>query len=236
MHKLPAVQIIPHDGISVVRDDLILGGTKVRALVQYLQPGTRYVYASPVFGHAQIALAVACNTVDCDITIFTPKRKTLHPTTRQAIANGADVVQVPYGYMTNLRHKAREYAAGGLITEPCVLLPFGLDTPEIVDLIAGVARDLPVQPDHVWCVAGSGVLTRALQQAWPEAEHNAIQIGAVPDAGNAKVQQAPVKFHEISKTRPPFPSCLNYDAKAWNFITQKPNTLFWNVANEPSEL
>jgi len=57
-------------------------------------------------------------------------------------------------------------------------------------------------------------------------------IGAAPDAGGAVVLQAPEKFEDAAKDPPPFPSCLNYDAKAWRFVRQraKPGALFWNVA------
>jgi hypothetical protein len=43
---------------------------------------------------------------------------------------------------------------------------------------------------------------------------------------------APEKFEQDAKVKPPFPSCSNYDAKAWRFIQEyaRPGALFWNVA------
>jgi hypothetical protein len=113
-----------------------------------------------------------------------------------------------------------------------VLLPFGLDAPGFIQALSDLARKLPVKPHEVWTVAGSGVLTRALQQSWPAASFHAVQIGAVPKVGRASLYKAPETFEQNARTRPPFPSCGNYDAKAWRFIKShaSPGALFWNVA------
>jgi hypothetical protein len=81
-------------------------------------------------------------------------------------------------------------------------------------------------------VAGSGTLTRALQRAWPHAAFHAVRIGSAPDAGRATLHMAPEPFERDAKQPPPFPSCGNYDAKAWRFILRHatPGALFWNVA------
>jgi len=44
--------------------------------------------------------------------------------------------------------------------------------------------------------------------------------------------KAPEKFEQDARLRPPFPSCSNFDAKAWRFVRQRaaPGALFWNVA------
>ena len=112
------------------------------------------------------------------------------------------------------------------------LLPFGLDVPIVRDGIAEVAANIGINPAQVFTVAGSGTLTRALQQAWPNAEFIAVQVGKSPQVGRARLIIAPEKFEDDAKIKPPFPSCSNYDAKAWRFIRQhaEPGALFWNVA------
>jgi hypothetical protein len=101
----------------------------------------------------------------------------------------------------------------------------------MVDALAAVASQLSA-PTEFWSVAGSGTLTRALQAAWPDAAAHAVRIGADPDAGRATLYHAPEPFERPAKQPPPFPSCDNYDAKAWRFITAhaQPGALFWNVA------
>lgn len=220
--------ISEHAGVLVVRDDLIPGGTKARILPAMIEAGREYVYASPAYGYAQVALAIVARQIGATATVFVAQRGALHPRTREARDAGARIVQIPYGYLSNVQAKARAYAAEA----DAELLPFGLDTEPFTAGLAAVARSLPVTPAEVWCVAGSGALTRALQRAWPNAAHHAVIVGAVRDSGTARRWDAPESFERDAKEPPPFASCSNYDAKAWRFIVRhaSPGALFWNVA------
>ncbi len=225
---LPAPVIDRIGGIDVVRDDRIAGGSKVRALPVLLTGAREFVYASPVYGYAQISLAHAARRAGVRATVFCAERKTLHPRTAEAQRVGARIVQVPVGYLNVVKARARAYCA----VSGARLLPFGFDASEFIEALADVARGLEIDPPEVWTVAGSGVLTRALQRAWPLASFHAVRIGAVPNTGRARVYQAPERFEQDAQQPPPFPSCGNYDAKAWRFIQAqaKPGALFWNVA------
>lgn len=217
-----------HSGILVVRDDLIPGGTKRRVIDRMLAPDTEYVYASPAYGYAQIALAIAARGRGAQATIFTAKRTAPHARTLEAKRAGAKIVMVPTGYLSNVQAKARGYAEA----TGAALLPFGFDTPAFLDALAGVATSLSITPLEVWTVAGSGTLSRALQLAWPDAQFHAVQVGKAPHVGRARLWVAPEQFEDDARERPPFPSCSNYDAKAWRFICRhaSPGALFWNVA------
>lgn len=226
--SLPPPRIAQHDGFSVVRDDLLPGGTKRRALPVLLRPGHEFVYAGPVYGYAQLALAYACADMGAKATVFIAKRNALTPLTTEAIAAGAKVVQVPNGYLSNVQAKARAYAA----TTGATLLPFGLMADAFIEALSSIARALPVTPAEVWCVAGSGTLLAALQRAWPEAAMNAVIVGHTPThPGRAKLYRAEEPFERPARTHPPFPSAAHYDAKAWRFLRQhaSPGALFWNV-------
>lgn len=227
-HSLPAPVLEEHCGILVVRDDLIPGGTKQRVLPQILPPGNEYVYASPACGYAQVALAYTCERLGKRATIFTAARKIPHARTLEAAAAGAVVVPVKCGYLSVVQAAARRYCQ----ETGAILMPFGFDSIAFLDALAGVARGLPIRPQEVWTVAGSGTLSRALQLAWPTARVYAVQVGKVPDVGRAELYVAPEKFEQGAKVMPPFPSCANYDAKAWAFIQKwaSPGSLFWNVA------
>jgi len=215
-------------GLFVVRDDLVPGGTKVRALPALLTGAREFVYASPVAGYAQVALAIAAAEAGVRATVFCAERRELHPRTAAALCAGARIVQVPVGYLNVVRARAREYCA----VSGARLLPFGFDTPLFLDTLAAVAYRMPIEPREVWTVAGSGTLTRALQKAWPRAAFYAVRIGALPNAGLARLYVAPEGFEQPARRPPPFPSCSNYDAKAWQFVLAhaKPGALFWNVA------
>lgn len=228
---IPPFQIDLIDGIQVVRDDRVPGGTKRRVLETLLKPGSEYVYASPGCGAAQVALAyTAAGLPDTRVTIFTAECKQPHARTLEAMQAGAKVVFVPYGYFSNVTAKARIYADQH---QNAVLLPFGLDDAPFHDGLVWLARSLKIDPPEVWSVVGSGTLTRALQEAWPKAAFHGVIVGAHQlNVGRATVYEAPESFTRDAKIRPPFPSCSNYDAKAWRFIQQfaQPGALFWNVA------
>jgi hypothetical protein len=226
--SLPPPVVEEIDGILVVRDDRVPGGTKRRVLAPLLHAGEEYVYASPAQGYAQVALAYAAQAAGARATIFVAKRATPHKRTAEAHALGAKVMQVPHGYMSVVRTRARGYCEA----TGADLLPFGLDTPAVSEALADIARGLNLSPREVWTVAGSGALSRALQRAWPEAVFHAVRIGAAPQAGRARLYQAPEAFEQDARQPPPFPSCSNYDAKAWRFIRThaQPGALFWNVA------
>ena len=225
---IPAPQIEEHDGIMVVRDDRLPGGTKRRVLPVLMNSSREYVYCSPVYGYAQVALAHVAQEHGKDATVFCAKRSVRHARTIEAQAAGAKIIEVSCGYMSVLKARARQYCA----VSGALLLPFGLDTPAFISALAGVARGLKIKPREVWTVAGSGVLTRALQMAWLGAKFFAVQVGAVPHAGRALVIKAPERFEQDARLRPPFPSCGNFDAKAWQFVRLRasPGALLWNVA------
>ncbi len=222
----PVVQII--EGVTVVRDDLLQGGTKRRVIAPLLTGADEFVYASPAYGYAQVALAHTCTELGKQATIFTAKRQKLHARTLEAKRAGAKIVMVATGYLSNVQAKAKAYC----LATGATLLPFGLDVPLVRDGIAEVAKGLGLNPLQVFTVAGSGTLTRALQMVWRDASFIAIQVGRTPEVGRARLLIAPEKFEDDARVKPPFPSCSNYDAKAWRFIREyaKPGALFWNVA------
>jgi hypothetical protein len=219
-----------HGRVLVVRDDLIPGGTKTRALPILLETTTdEVVYATPAYGHAQIALAVTCQRMGKRLTLFTAERKTYTPMTIKALSLGADMVAIPYGYLSNVQSKAMNYATSKGVT----LLPFGLLCEPFIAALTDVVRSLNVTPKTVWAAGGSGTLARALQRAWPDAKHRVVVVGARSDFGTAEVLVAPERYDQKASNPPPFPSAAHYDAKVWQFIRQHPDDpkpLFWNVA------
>lgn len=224
----PAPAIEEHNGILIVRDDYLPGGTKRRVIGPMIADAREVVYASPAYGYAQVALAYACRDIGIQATVFTAKRKQYHARTIEARDAGAKIVGVPHGYLAVVQKAARDYAA----QRSAMLLPFGFDTDEFRDGLASIARSLSISPREIWSVAGSGTLNRALQQAWPQARSFAVKVGRPPDVGRATQFDAPEPFERDAKIRPPFPSTSNFDAKAWQFITRHASkgALFWNVA------
>src|SRR5579884_823880 len=164
-------QVIEHDGILVVRDDLFPGGTKARFLAVLFDGAEEVVYASAAEGGAQTALATVAARLGKRATIFVAKRAQPHPRALMAKRLGAKVMQVSPGYLSTVQARAREYSR----QVGARLAPFGVDTPEAIAAIAGAARSIGIEPDEVWCASGSGVLARGLAAAWPKARRHVVQ-------------------------------------------------------------
>ena len=227
---LPAPVVERHAGVLVVRDDLLPGGTKMRAILPLMQAqaAAEFVYASPAQGYAQVALAHCARLLGRRATVFTAARKVPHPLTQAAADAGAAVVPVPCGYLSVVQARARAYAA----ERGAFLVPFGVEDAGALQAIAGAAAATGLLPAEVWSVAGSGLLTRALQRAWPRARFVAVVVGREGcDTGRARRIVHPLPFERPAKVLPPFPSAACYDGKAWEYIRAEagPGALFWNV-------
>jgi hypothetical protein len=224
--------VMDYEGITVVRDDLFLGGTKARFIPLLFENTEEIVYASPAEGGAQTALAHTAAALGKRATIFVAKRASPHPRTLEAKRLGAKVMQVSPGYLTVVQARAREYCR----RTGAMLAPFGFDFPEAITCIAEVALMTGIQPDEVWCASGSGVLARGLSVAFPNARRHVVEVGrelSSDDVAGAKIHKAGVPFSKAIKERPPFPSCPHYDAKAWRVCKAQSGNglvLFWNVA------
>jgi len=235
----PPPVIVEHDGIHVVRDDLIDGGSKSRFIQSLIKnsPHTEFVYgSSPATGYAQISLGRVCKHYNKQATLFMADRKqeNLHPYQLTAISYGVKMEFVKNGMLSVTEKRARDYVAEDNIKRR--LVPIGFDCPEVILEICELALTLPIKPKEVWTVGSSGTLTRGLQLAWPEAEFHCVSVGhkmGQKELGFAKMYKCDIPFNKSVKPEdaPPFPSVPTYDAKAWKFIKQyaNPGALFWNV-------
>lgn len=238
-----------HNGIYVVRDDLLDAGTKIRGadyLIGHCEKHKHikeWVYGScPATGYAQISLPFLCNRYDKKAVIFMAKRNmnNLHEYQKKGIELGAEYHWIPDGMLTVTKKRARDYVAEDPSTR--ALLPIGLEHPTVFACFIKVARSLPVIPSHVWSIGSSGTLNRALQLAWPNAEVHVVSSGGhnmnEREIGRAIFHPSKYKWNQRVKQAemPPFPSAPEYDAKAWKpMIDYYENNkrvepiLFWNV-------
>ena len=231
---LPPPVIEEHEGIRVVRDDLLGGGSKMRFadyLIKSRPEVEEWVYgSSPATGYAQISLSYLCRRYGKKAVIFMAERAwdKLHDYQIEALKAGADMRWVPNGMLSVTEKRARDYVRQDSRTRS--LLPIGFDTRSVVASIISVARGIE-SPTEVWTVGSSGTLTRGLQLAWPDADFHCVTVGHRGDYGKAKLYECKIPFNKPAKIIPPFPSAITYDAKAWEFIKQhaSPGALFWNV-------
>jgi len=232
----PFPVITVEDGIFVVRDDLLGGGSKMRFIDNMIKtwPYKEFVYgSSPATGYAQISFAKVAAKYGKKAVIFMAQRdmNNLHPYQQEAINSGADMRWVPNGMLSVTEKRAKDYVKED--TTNRVLIPIGGDHVDVLACIIKVARyNIGMVPDEVWTVGSSGTLTRGLQLAWPNTKFNVVTVGHKGNYGRAKVYNCDIPFNKPAKILPPFPSAPTYDAKAWEFIMKHRGTgtvLFWNV-------
>lgn len=218
-----------HDGIHVVRDDLYPGGTKARFVPALFDGVDEVAYATPCEGGAQYALAYVARRLGKRATLFCADRAKPHPRVVAGQALGAKYHFVRPGYLSVVQARAEEYAA----MTGARLAAFGI--PQAVDAIAAAALSTGLEPDEIWCAAGSGTLARGLAKAWPWARQYAVQVGrelARSDVDGATIHKQPLAFSAPHRGAVPFPSDPHYDAKAWAECQARRGSglvLFWNV-------
>jgi threonine dehydratase len=235
-----------HHGIYVVRDDLLPGGTKSILLSEIHKENPHikeYVYASPVYGGFQIAISIFCKNNNIKATIFCAKRTKQHTNTLKCIEHGANVVEVPYGYLSVVEKKAREYCIGKHDVEKII---FGAATNKnkliIAQRVETVLKNLHFVPDEIWCAVGSGTLISGILLG----TNNNININVVGVQvgsefkeihNNLRIIKYPKSFDKESKIKVEFPSMPNYDLKAFELCLKESKLesnkykkiLFWNV-------
>lgn len=227
--------IVEHHGRwAVVRDDLIPGGTKARALPAMMAGAAAVAYAGPAWGGAAYAIAHAGRELGVAVTLFYPARAALLPRQRLCESLGARIVAVPAGRLSVLRARARVHCAAS----GARLLQWGL--PGAVAAIESAARDAYAaapDTDEVWCAAGSGTLARGLCAGFRGVPCVAVQVGAAVGGAaiGCRVVAAPVAFGVREPGAVPFDSCRYYCAKAWAAgvrLSKAKHPLFWNVMGD----
>jgi 1-aminocyclopropane-1-carboxylate deaminase/D-cysteine desulfhydrase-like pyridoxal-dependent ACC family enzyme len=236
------IKIENHDGIFVLRDDLLPGGTKSILLEQLDRENpniTEFVYASPVYGGFQIALA---SYFGKEATIFCAQRQDRHPNTIKAKKLGAKLKEVYPGYLSVVERRAKDYCEK---RKHCMLLEFGAQTDKNIDLIAErcmqVLKKMKTPPDEIWVAVGSGTIVQGILKAVKEYNKKIKVVGVLVGKDfkkkdpNLKLIRYPKEFDEESKFEAAFPSMPNYDLKAFEicFKSHQKNpsktVLFWNV-------
>tara|TARA_E500000331_G_scaffold57142_3_gene51334 strand:+ start:1970 stop:2695 length:726 start_codon:yes stop_codon:yes gene_type:complete len=232
----PKPIIEEHNRFLVVRDDLVPGGSKMRFLPYLVKDAKEVVFGGPFCGGAPYALSVWGGRTKTKVTLFYAKRKELHIRQKKALKNGATIYQVPYGYMSNVQSKAKKYAKD----KGALFLPLGFDVSEASNPFIHqmkLVRSMVGKVDQVWAATGSGMLARCLGKAFDPIPVHGVVVGLA--SRNEKQTYSPnVTLHKYPKDfswscgyKAPFPSCGNYDLKAWEMCQKlsKGKTLFWNV-------
>lgn len=231
----PDPVVIEHEGVRVVRDDLI-SGSKCRGgdlLMSRVKEDT-VVYCQPRFGAAGPSILDVCKRHGKKVVLFMPACKKISQHQMVCIERGAIPKFVKIAAMPNLNSYAKKWAE----ENGAYFIPLGLKSPLVTAGLIQAALTIP-EPEEVWSVISTGVLTRSLQIAWPNAKFYATAVARNIKAGErgiATLNSAPEAFVKPVKGDdiPPFPCILEYDAKCWRYIPKNTDRdiLMWNVAKD----
>ena len=246
-YEFPKVEIEQHEGIFVVREDKLEGGSKRRFIDRYIREemskgANEFVFGGcPATGYAQMSLPLQAKQYGAKATFFMAKRSldNLHPYQKKALEYGCDIRWVEMGMLNVTLSHARKYYEED--TYHRRNFPLGLEDARVIEDIEKLGKAIADEWSaenfsEIWTVGSSGTLSRGLQRAFPNLEVHCVSVGhkmSERELGRAKFYKSPYKFDKPIKKEeaPPFPSAPTYDAKAWPFIKQyaKPRALFWNV-------
>jgi tryptophan synthase beta subunit len=238
------------DGIYVVRDDLLPGGTKSVLADYIIQTNTdkkEFIYASPVYGGFQIALSIYCRQHNKKAVIFCARHKIKHKNTIICKELGAKIVEIYPGYLSVVQRRAMDYAEKkddrfyinfGAYSE----INVGLLTKRVQKAIEKWKKEPSVgtrktEPDEIWVAVGSGTLLTAILKATRRTHIYGVQVGGDVDIKDPRVTI--LKYHKPfeyeSSFETPFPSMTHYDRKAFEMLIHnrgyhpKKKIMFWNV-------
>lgn len=232
----PDPVVVVHEGVRVVREDVIVG-TKTRAgdLLASRSNHRTIVYSQPRTGLAGVSILDVAKHRGKEVVLFMPSCKEISLHQACCIEQGAKVHFRRIAAMPNLNKYAKEWAE----ENDAFFVPLGLKHELSTAAIVKAASTID-PPDEVYVAISTGVLTRALQIAWPNAKFTCVAVARnlkEGELGRAEVISEPLPFTtpEKLKNLPPFPSIATYDGKVWKYIPKNTgrNILMWNVGTDP---
>ena len=236
-YDAPEVKI--HEGIRVVREDLMTG-TKVRGgdcLISKL-PDTidTIVYVQPRTGLAGVSILDVAKRYGMKVKLFMPSSKRISLHQACCIEQGAEPSFHRIAAMPNLNLIAAKWAAEN---PNAFFVPLGLKHELVTAGLVKTASAIK-EPEIVYVATSTGVLTRSLQIAWPNAEFVSVCVSRNMKAGelgraNPISEKLEFQATEKSANLPPFPCVETYDGKVWKYIPKNTDKdiLFWNVGKNP---
>ena len=232
----PPIVETMHEGIRCIRDDLITG-TKIRGadlLMSNIKEDT-VAYVQPRTGLAGVSILDVASRHNKNVRLFMPSSKKISHHQACCIERGAQYSFHRIAAMPNLNKIAKEESK----VHGYYFIPLGLKHKLMTAGLVKVASQIQ-EPDEVYVAISTGVLSRALQIAWPNAKFTSVAVARnmkAGELGRAKVISEPRAFtaHESKENLPPFPNIDTYDGKVWKYIPKNTgrDILFWNVGAEP---
>ena len=176
----PPPRIVEHEGIRVVRDDDLVG-SKVRGgdcLISSIKEDT-IVYVQPRTGLAGVSILDVAKRHNKAVRLFMPSSKKISHHQACCIEQGAEASFHRIAAMPNLNKIAKEWADQN---PNAFFVPLGLKHKLVTAGMVKVASKIK-EPELVYVATSTGVLTRSLQIAWPNARFVSVAVSRNMKAG-----------------------------------------------------
>jgi 16S rRNA G966 N2-methylase RsmD len=227
---------------NVFRDDALMSGTKQRAIVDVLQKinKKKFIYAGPVQGFAQIALAYGARLTHKTAVLFLIKQQPRTDLTQFALTFGSvEIHEIENGYLKKLQECAEKYHKEN---SDSYLLSFGCGEKTYTDVLKkNIKESIPknISPKRIWIVAGSATVLNALYKVFPKAYFMVVQVGKKIwndqlDLKRTTLFISDEKYVDNAKELPPYPTVATYDGKLWVFFKKygKSGDYIYNIAKD----
>jgi len=233
---------------NVFRDDELIGGTKLRALIPLFKSikKTTFIYAGPPQGCAQLALAYAAKLTHKKIVLFLNKLPKRNELTNYALSFNSDAISntVTLHEIDGNLKKIQECAEIYNKNHPdSHLISFGGNEPMFIkELKKSIKKAIPagIKPKRIWLVAGSGTVLAVLYKIFPTTEFHVVQVGKKIWDDQLELNRTTMyisdeNFSDIAAQQPPYPTVNTYDAKLWKYfkLHGRANDYIWNVCKTP---
>lgn len=235
--------------LYIIRDDLIIGGTKNRAIIPYLKylfnmyPDIKeLIYLGASNGYAQIAFSYGLQLLKSTVKLTIYFQKTNLDESNK-LSNLAKYLypNVNYIEMDKTFKEIWPIVDFHLKThDKAFLIPFGLDE-EKYKLYLYLALKNYLDPyiskiKRLWVVIGSGVLFGTLYKILTNTEFCLVQVGKKVnlekyDPNRIKLYQSSFKLYQKINEKILYPTTYSYDGKIWEFKNEfKDGDYIWNTA------
>jgi hypothetical protein len=243
----------------VFRDDYLIGGTKQRALVDLInhirknnKNITKFIYAGPSTGYAQVALAYCCKLTKTKAILFLGKPNYKNSKgnsddnrtnlTKYALSqNSTELHEIENGYLKNLTKEADLYYKEN--KHNSYLLSFGGHEKIYMEFLErNIRKSIPknmIKPKRLWIVSGSATILNVLYKIFPKTYFLVVQVGRtiwddLIDKSRTTLYISEENFNDEAREQPPYDTVATYDAKLWVFFLKhgKNGDHIWNVGKD----
>lgn len=224
---------------NVFRDDKLLAGTKQRAVVELIQKTDKekFIYAGPIQGFAQVALAYGAYLNHKKAVLFLLKKTPRTNLTNFALRfKSVELHEIENGTIKKLQELADEYHKKN---SDSYLLSFGCS--DVFNVLKkNIKEAMPnITPKRIWIVAGSSTILNVLYKIFPYTYFMVVRVGKKIwddqlDLSRTTLFVSNELFINDAKELPPYPSVATYDSKLWKFFKQhgKNGDYIYNIAKD----